>query len=81
MEIVWDELKRLRNQAKHRFDFAELPVAFFETAKILPGRDGRLMAIGLHQDAIVTAIFRPLGSEGLSLVSLRRASRKERSVL
>jgi uncharacterized DUF497 family protein len=81
MLIIYDEPKRLANIEKHGFDFADLDVEFFETARVLPAKAGRFMAIGDFEGEIVTAVFRPLGMEALSVVSMRPASRKERSTL
>ena len=39
------------------------------------------MAIGLFRGTVVTVIFELLGTEALSIVSMRRASRKERRTL
>jgi uncharacterized DUF497 family protein len=78
MEITWDEVKRQSNKIKHGYDFADLDLAFFDRATILSGHDGRLLGIGQFGDTIVSVIFRPLGSEGLSVISMRDASFKER---
>lgn len=37
------------------------------------------MAIGEFRQTILAVIFKPLGSEAISVISMRRASRKERS--
>lgn len=81
MKIVFDEIKRQANLRKHGFDFAELNEAFFHEAETYPAKLGRLMAIGWQGNKIMTVIFRPLGTEGLSIVSMRPASRKERGLL
>ena len=79
MKIVWDEPKRLTNLANRQLDFADLlDGEFFMSARILPANKGRLMAIGYHQGSPHTVIFKALGTEAISLISLRRASRKER---
>ncbi|MFL5120651.1 MAG: BrnT family toxin [Microvirga sp.] len=84
MRIVWDELKRLTNLRDHDFDFAELEGAFdFEAALIVPAhlsRFGgrRFKAIGLFGDDLVAVVFSRLGTEALSIISFRRASRSER---
>lgn len=80
MKIVWDEPKRIQNLAKHGMDFASLTVEFFETATILPANQGRFMAINVILDGVVTVVFARLGSEGISIISMRPASRKERSL-
>lgn len=82
MEIIWDEQKRQRNIAKHGFDFADLDADYFLMSKVIPAKSGRYMAIGEFRDeAVVVVVFAPLGSEGLSVISMRPASRKERSIL
>lgn len=79
MKIVWDEQKRKTNLAKHGMDFASLTVEFFETARIEDTKIGRYLAVGqLEGVAIIAVVFRPLGSEALSVISMRRASKTER---
>lgn len=85
MLIVWDEAKRLANVIKHGLDFAAFEEAFgFDGAKAYATRSSRtgverFLLVGRWNDGtIVVAILSPLGSEALSLVSLRVASRKER---
>lgn len=78
MEIVWTDHKRdwtLRNRG---LDFADLDLEFFADAKVLPSYEGRFMAIGLFRGVVLTVVFKPLGSEAISVISMRRASRKER---
>lgn len=79
MKIVWDEPKRLANVAKHRLDFNMLSVEFFEEATVLPAKNGRFQAIGRLLDGAVVVIFANLGSEALSIISMRPARRNERS--
>lgn len=82
MKITWDEPKRVANVAKHGFDFADLTEEFFEAAVIKQARADRFFAIGRwKRDVTVFVIFAALGSEGISIVSMRHASRKERKVL
>lgn len=82
MKIVWDEPKRLLNLAKRDLDFADLTIEFFEAALIVPAKLDRLMAIGEFNGEIIAAVvFKPLGSEALSIISMRPASRKERSLI
>nr|WP_210322489.1 BrnT family toxin [Aminobacter carboxidus] len=80
--IAYDETKRLRNISKHGLDMAELDFAFFENSLVIPAKAGRSMAIGAFKGEVVIAtVFKPLGSEALSVISMRLASRKERSLL
>ena len=82
MRIVWDEPKRIANLLKHGLDFASLTPAFFETAAIEAAKQDRYIAIGdLEGARIIAVIFRPLGSEAISVVSMRRANTAERSRL
>jgi uncharacterized DUF497 family protein len=81
MKIVWDENKRPTNLAKHGMDFADLDSEFFERAVIRPSVDGRYLAIGIFKGAVVIVVYRPLGAEAVSVLSMRRASRKERKLL
>ena len=80
MNIVWDEPKRLANLEKHGIDFADIPLEFFETALIGKAKGGRWFALGRFGMAIVV-IFVVLGREGISIVSARPASRKERMAI
>ena len=81
MIIIWDELKRLADIEKHGLDFADLTVAFFSVAVIRPAKKGRFQAIGLLADGTVSVIFVTLGSEGISIISMRPANVKERTLL
>lgn len=80
MQITWDEPKRQANLAKHGLDFADLTLEFFLTARIGPTKMDRLLAIGeLHGKRVIAVVFRPLGSEAIAVISMRRASKPERS--
>ncbi|MER8482752.1 BrnT family toxin [Mesorhizobium sp. M1322] len=78
--MIWDEPKRVTNLENRGLDFAKLDIEFFATAIVLPAKAGWLKAIGELRETILAVIFRPLGSEAISVISMRRASRKERSV-
>lgn len=81
MKIVYDPPKRLANLMKHGLDFADLEDgAFFETALVRPAKLGRFQAIGRFEDGTIAVVFALLGSEGLSIISMRSASKKERSL-
>lgn len=80
MLIVWDELKRQRNLAKHGLDFADLTLEFFERAQVEIAKQDRLLAFGtLAGVTVIAVVFRPLGSEAVSVISMRPASKIERS--
>jgi uncharacterized DUF497 family protein len=38
------------------------------------------MAVGTFEDHLISVVFKPLGSEALSIVSMRRASKQERKL-
>jgi uncharacterized DUF497 family protein len=81
MRIVWDEPKRIANIENHEMDFADLDEAFFESSVIVPGKLGRLIAVGRHHSGVILVVFVMLGTEGLSVISMRPASRKERRLI
>ncbi|MEO8882387.1 MAG: BrnT family toxin [Devosia sp.] len=76
---MFDPVKQASNKAKHGFDFADLTSEWFETAKIATVKLGRYRAIGLLAGVTVAVIFRPLGSEAVSVISMRRAGKSERN--
>ena len=87
MRIIIDEPKRLSNLRKHGLDMADFAEGFdFDSAKqfpAYPSRTGRTRfgLIGWFNGAVVVAaIVSPLGTEALSLVSLRIASQQERDL-
>ncbi len=84
MQIIWDDRKRLANLAKHKLDFADIEGGFeFDTAIVRVAKSsstgrGRVKIVGkLKGAALVAVIASPLGSEALSIVSLRPASKQE----
>ena len=86
MRIVIDEPKRTANLLKHRIDLADFEAGFdVETAVVVPTKPsrtgrGRLKLIGeMVGHGIVTVIVSPLGSEAVSVISIRPASEKERT--
>lgn len=81
MKIVFDEAKRQSNLAKHGLDFIDIDLAFFEASIVIPANKGRYMAVGILENSVVAVVFTRLGSEGVSIISMRPASRKERSLL
>ena len=82
MKIIWDEPKRIANLDKHEMDFADLTVEFFADAIVYPSKAGRFVAVGWFDKQLVAAVvFKPLGSEALSVVSMRPANQKERRLL
>ena len=81
MLIVWDEPKRLSNLNKHELDFVSLTQAFFVEATILPARKNRHMAIGYLDDEAIIVVFKTLGTEAVSVLSMRPANKTERRLL
>lgn len=79
--IVWDESKRQTNLAKHGLDFADLDEAFFLSSVVVPAKGSRSMAIGRLADGTIAVVFATMGTEGVSVISMRPASQKERSLL
>jgi uncharacterized DUF497 family protein len=81
VKIVYDPPKRLANLQKHGLDFADLEDGvFFDAALVREAKAGRFQAIGRFEDGTIAVVFALLGSEGLSIVSMRPASAKERSL-
>ena len=80
MFITNDPRKQQINLEAHGYDFDDLNVEFFETAVIIPAKGGRWMAIDELRGRAVTVVFKRLGTEELSVISMRPASRKERSL-
>jgi uncharacterized DUF497 family protein len=80
MKIVWDEPKRLANLDKHGLDFADLDETFFENALVVPPHNNgkRWVAIGVNVRGVVVVVFARLGREGVSIISMRPASKDER---
>lgn len=81
MRIAWDEPKRLSNLDKHGMDFAALSDTFFAEAVILLAKHNRHMAIGRLDDGTIAVVFTTLGTEAVSVLSMRPASKAERRLL
>ena len=82
--FVWDEPKRLRNIEIHGLDFEDAVAFEWEHAAITPSyssRQGRqrFIATGLFEGDLITIVFSLFGAEAYSIISMRRASRKERN--
>jgi len=80
VKIVWDEPKRRANLDKHGMDFADLNEAFFDNALVLATYRNRWRAIGINIRGVVSVIFATRGTEGISIISMRPASKKEREL-
>ncbi|MGO4451380.1 BrnT family toxin [Phyllobacterium sp. TAF24] len=81
MKIVWDEPKRIANIEKHGLDFVDLPFEFFATSIPRPAKKARLQAIGYMGDELISVIFVALGTEAISVISMRPAKRTERNLI
>lgn len=80
MILTWDESKRNQNLVKHGLDFADLTPDFFLDSLVVPAHSGRYKAMGRLDRSIVSVVFALLGTEGLSIISMRQASTKERKL-
>ena len=78
VKFVWDQPKRLANIATHRLDFASLTEEFFADALVISAKSGRYLAIGKGVNGVISVVFATLGLEGISVISMRPASKKER---
>ena len=58
-----------------------LDEAFFEGSVIVPAKSGRLIAVGRHRNGMIVVVFVTLGTEGVSVISMRPASRRERRLI
>jgi uncharacterized DUF497 family protein len=80
MKIVFDENKRKSNLDKHRLDFSDLTLEFFANALVVAAKLIRMKAIGAFENGTISVVFFVLGSEGISVVSIRPASKLERKL-
>ncbi|WP_047308439.1 BrnT family toxin [Rhodopseudomonas palustris] len=81
MRIVWDEYKRLVNIEWHGMDFADLDEAFFERSTIASAKLDRMIAVGELFNGVIVVVFLKFGTEGVSVISMRPASRRERRLI
>lgn len=80
MIITWDEPKRQINLAKHGMDFADLTEEYFLGAIVVPAKAQRFKAMGRFADGTIAVVFAVLGTEGISIISMRPSSRQERKL-
>jgi hypothetical protein len=59
-------------------DFGALTEAFFANAYVIPAKHDRYQAIGKDRNGLISVVFAVLGMEGVSVISMRPASPKER---
>ncbi|WP_425908210.1 hypothetical protein [Nitrobacter sp. TKz-YC02] len=50
----------------------------FADAMVLSGKAGRYRAIGKDRNGVICVVFATLGREGISVISMRPASKEER---
>lgn len=81
MKITFDPPKRLATLDLRGMDMATLTEEFFLASVVVPAKDGRWMAIGFLADRAVAVVFAPLGTEAISIISMRPASVKERKLI
>jgi hypothetical protein len=62
-------------------DFASLTVEYFENAIVLPASERRFRAVGKLEGGNVVVIFAALGTEAVSIISMRPANRNERRLI
>ena len=82
MRYEWDEEKRQRNLAQHGVDFSEIENFDWDTALAMTSdRHGetRFVAIGNIAESLHFVVYTPRGPNR-RIISLRRASRKERQL-
>lgn len=80
MKIVGDEPKRRANLDKHGMDFADLNETFFDNALVLATYRNRWRGIGINIRGVISVIFANRGTEGVSIISMRPASKREREL-
>lgn len=80
MQIIWDEPKRRANLVKHGMDFADLDETFFANALITGAKKNRWRALGANLNGVIAVVFAKYGKEGISVVSMRPASEKEKEL-
>jgi uncharacterized protein len=81
MNIVLDERKRIFNLDKHGYDFASFDYEMLDGAYIEASYSNRFKAITRLEDNAIAVVFGLLGKEAISLISMRRANKKERDKL
>lgn len=62
--------------------FADLNETFFDTALVIPphNKSKRWIAVGVSIRGVIVVVFARLGREGISVISMRPASRSERKL-
>lgn len=81
MIITWDEPKRQKVLQERGLDFADVTLAFIATAVLVETRGDRRLVVGMLGARAVAVVVAPLGREAIAIVTMRPATRKERSLL
>ena len=82
MNYEWDEEKRQSNRARHGVDFLEIERFDWEGAHVIASdREGetRFAALGIIAERLHFVVY-TLREGNCRIISLRRASRKERDL-
>lgn len=79
----WDEDKNRQNISKHGFDFADAEQMFsdgflFRSDTRKDYGESRLVGIGTIRGRTAVVVFTERGPETIRIISLRKASRRER---
>jgi uncharacterized protein len=79
----WDELKNRANIGKHGFDFADAEDMFRGVLLVHPDvrndyGEMRWIGVGTTRGRIAVVVFTERGSETIRVISLRKATRRER---
>ena len=86
MEFEWDENKRISNLIKHRIDFIEVKVVFYDPYRIekIDGRKDygeiRTNTIGKFKDEIIAVVAHTDRNGIIRIISARQANKKERRI-
>jgi hypothetical protein len=84
MKLAWDERKNRFNIRKHGFDFSDAEELFASPAVFRADTredygEERWQGIGLIRGRTTVVVFAIRGEETFRLISLRRATRRERA--
>jgi uncharacterized DUF497 family protein len=79
----WDDNKNRSNIRKHGFDFADAEEMFRNILLARPDTqedygEGRWVGIGVTHGRIAVVVFTDRGPETIRIISLRKATRRER---
>jgi uncharacterized DUF497 family protein len=83
MNIEWDEAKNRANIRKHGLDFADAEEVFRGVLLVSPDTredygETRWAGLGVIGGRTVKVVFAELGNETIRIISLRKATKRER---